>query len=263
MLIKCTEEHNDILLNYLNQQPALNLFIIGDIETYGFNSPDQDIWAYLDTDKEISGVLLRYKNNIIPVHDVDFNGFSEFVTCIKEQGNVRYLSGRKAILDLYAAEFPEFHKETTFFAECQELRVKPLQMELVTDLKIKDIPSYLALQNAAFNKTIQTMEDIVEALENGTTTIKIIKNEQGEVVSGGQIAVESQTSGMIVGIATLESERSSGYGSAIVASLVEHCRQQKKSACLFFNNPAAGKIYHRLGFVDLDRWILLDKKGKE
>ena len=263
MLIKCTSEQKEALLDFLNQQPALNLFIIGDIETYGFHSSDQDVWAYLDERNEITGVLLRYKNNLIPAHAVDFIGFKDFVSCIKEVKMMRYLSGRKEILDLYAAEFPEFHKETTFFAECQKLRIHPLQMELVEDLTLRDIPGYLALQKAAFNKTVQTMEDLAEAIESQMITVKIIKNQQGEIVSGGQIAVESQRSGMIVGIATLESERSSGYGSAIVASLVEHCNQQKKSACLFFNNPAAGSIYHRLGFVDLDRWILLDKKSGE
>ncbi|WP_010051286.1 hypothetical protein [Carnobacterium maltaromaticum] len=45
-----------------------------------------------------------------------------------------------------------------------------------------------------------------------------------------------------------------------MTSLVEHCHNQKKSACLFFTNPAAGSIYHRLGFVDLDRWVLMQAK---
>lgn len=260
MLIKCTKEHQEALLAFLNQEPELNLFSIGDIEMFGFDSHDQDVWAYLDGNHQITGVLLRYKNNVIPTHSADFSGFSDFVACIKEITMLRYLSGRQEILDLYADVFPELHKEVTFFAECKELRVKPLQMNVVKDLTLRDIPGYLALQKAAFKKTVQTMEDLAEGIENETITVKIIKNQLGEIVSGGQIAVESQHSGMIVGVATLESERSSGYGSAIVASLVEHCIKQQKSACLFFSNPAAGRIYHRLGFTDLDRWIMLGEQ---
>lgn len=260
MLIKCTVKDEEEILAYLSSRPALNLFIIGDIETYGFDSEDQDIWCYRDSENIISGVLLRYKNNIIPAHEANFEGLAVFIKCIKEQKNVEFISGRKETLDHYATAFPEFHKEISYFAECQKLRMKSLQTEAVTDLTVADIPKYIALQEAAFNRSVLSIADIEKEIATGKAVIKVIKNQQGELVSGGKIAVESQHSGMIVGIATEESARGNGYGSAIVTSLVEHCHQQKKSACLFFTNPAAGSIYHRLGFVDLDRWILMETK---
>lgn len=138
--------------------------------------------------------------------------------------------------------------------------MKSLQTDYVTDLEVADIPKYIALQEAAFNHSIVTIDDLEKEIASGSAVIKVIKNQQGELVSGGKIAVESQSSGMIIGIATLESARGNGYGSAVVTSLVEHCHNQKKSACLFFTNPAAGSIYHRLGFVDLDRWVLMQAK---
>lgn len=260
MFVKCTAKDEEEILAYLSSRPALNLFIIGDIETYGFDSEDQDIWCYREDDHKISGVLLRYKNNIIPAHEANFLGLEAFIACIKEQKNSRFISGRKEALDQYATAFPEFKKDLSYFAECQKLRMKSLQTDYVTDLEVADIPKYIALQEAAFNHSVVTIDDLEKEIASGSAVIKVIKNQQGELVSGGKIAVESQSSGMIVGIATLESARGNGYGSAVVTSLVEHCHNQKKSACLFFTNPAAGSIYHRLGFVDLDRWVLMQAK---
>lgn len=56
MFVKCTAKDEEEILAYLSSRPALNLFIIGDIETYGFDSEDQDIWCYREDDHKISGV---------------------------------------------------------------------------------------------------------------------------------------------------------------------------------------------------------------
>lgn len=44
MMIRCSEKHRQECLAYLRQNPSLNLFLIGDIENYGFNQGFQTVF---------------------------------------------------------------------------------------------------------------------------------------------------------------------------------------------------------------------------
>ena len=44
MLIKANEEHRFKIMDYCKAEPSKNLFIMGDIENFGFNSDFQDVW---------------------------------------------------------------------------------------------------------------------------------------------------------------------------------------------------------------------------
>ncbi|RBR39269.1 hypothetical protein EB31_00155 [Enterococcus cecorum] len=44
MLKKCSEQDRKRLTEYLYQNPVLNLFIIGDLYNYGFDSDIQDLY---------------------------------------------------------------------------------------------------------------------------------------------------------------------------------------------------------------------------
>ena len=62
MIKKATEEDRERLLTLANESPCINLFIIGDIETYGFDKDFQEIW-YEEIDGEMEGIYLRYRDN--------------------------------------------------------------------------------------------------------------------------------------------------------------------------------------------------------
>ena len=52
--------------------------------------------------------------------------------------------------------------------------------------------------------------------------------------------------------------RGRGYASAVVSAL---CRDNfaagRQFLCLFYDNPAAGRIYHRIGFRDVGVYTIL------
>lgn len=258
MLRKCTEKDKKRLLDYLEKEPALNLFTIGDIEMYGFESSSQDVWCYENEALEIEGVLLRYKKNLIPTHSIDFSGIEEFISLIRTI-DFTYLSGKQAILKDYQEAFPSLIATSTYFAECQKLAEK-VDTTRVEDLEVEGISEYFQLMRTCFNKCELIAEEVVEKIKSGKAVMKIVKNQAGKIVAGGEVSVESQTSGMIIGVGTLPEERGHGFASAVVSELVNHCHEQGKSACLFYHNPIAGKIYKRLGFQDLDQWMMLKKK---
>ncbi len=51
--------------------------------------------------------------------------------------------------------------------------------------------------------------------------------------------------------------RNRGYASAALTRLCAELLAQGKQPCLFYDNPAAGVIYRRLGFEDIGPWNLV------
>ena len=110
MIYKCDENKREDLLNFLYNEPSVNLFAIGDIETYGFEHFDLDVWAYVDSKDEISGVLVRYKENVMPIHGNEFEGFDTFLPLIQSL-TPHYISGSEEVIAQYEEEFEDYEKD--------------------------------------------------------------------------------------------------------------------------------------------------------
>ncbi|ALV21887.1 MULTISPECIES: GNAT family N-acetyltransferase [Carnobacterium] len=264
MIYKCIEDHRELLLNFLAVDPIMNLFVIGNIETYGFDSLDQDVWAYTDDSSQITGILLRYKENVIPVHGENFDGFETFLPLLQSLDEITAVSGASSTIEQYAEFLPELELTETTIALCQDLLESPKNIDLVEPLKKIGIPAYLTFQQECFGKTTEQELPLLEAMNADTILIHVIKNDNGEILSAGRLAVETAEAGMIIDIGTIESERGNGYASAIIASLVQHCQQKGKKACLFYSDASAGRLYHRLGFQDTElKWSMLKPREEK
>ncbi len=62
---------------------------------------------------------------------------------------------------------------------------------------------------------------------------------------------------MIVEVATAKEFRRRGYASAILSRMCEDLLLERKILCLFYENPDAGRIYHRRGFRQIGTWKML------
>lgn len=82
--------------------------------------------------------------------------------------------------------------------------------------------------------------------------------EHGVLASIAAISAATKTSAMIVGVATKPEYRRKGYASAVMGTLCrESLAEGRQFLCLFYDNPAAGKIYNRIGFKELGIWTML------
>ena len=84
MILKVDDTYHRKVMNYLKKEPDFNLFIIGDIERYGYDNYFLDIWAGIDKNGRIEGVLLKYfesmNSDLIPNNSLlrEFIGGSIF-----------------------------------------------------------------------------------------------------------------------------------------------------------------------------------------
>jgi uncharacterized protein len=61
----------------------------------------------------------------------------------------------------------------------------------------------------------------------------------------------------VVGVCTVKEHQKKGMASACLVRLCQDLLQEGKELCLFYDNPDAGRIYERLGFVPIGRWMMV------
>jgi len=265
MIRKLVEKDRLKLLKYLYKEGSLNIFIIGDVEAFGFDKNFQTIYGEFDSNFNYISVLLFYnENSIFYSHKRIFN--EEWIAIFKQHPLTIYLSGAESMLKKLISFFPNFEVNPMYFSEAFKLNeeIEDTKYNIVKVStkkhcgKLFDI-LYSIEEFGYQNKSKEEfIKDKLNSINMGST---YYIEENGIVISTVATTAETKVSAMVVAVATLESARNRGLASILMKHLMnEYFNEKKKSLCLFYDNPKAGNIYKRLGFKDVDKWIVLKKE---
>ncbi|MDC7236625.1 MAG: GNAT family N-acetyltransferase [Sphaerochaetaceae bacterium] len=239
MIRKCSINDLDILNKYLYQRKELNLFVISDIEIFGFENPDLEI--FMDFDREIKTVYLRFFDNLCIVsYDKIFD--LSFIQNIVDEHLILNISGEKDLISLIKLD--NFDIKNCYFSALDQLQVKVDTLG-VEALSIDKLQEYLDKSNEVFN--ISTNYEATKAeMEKGSKHIFVYK-DNGNVVSGVSSSAESKELAMLIGVFTVEEYRRQGLALKCVYAICEKLLNEGKTVCLFYDNPNAAKMYEKIG----------------
>lgn len=256
MIRKLTEKDKTVLMDYVKKEKELNLFVIGDVENYGFDEDFQKVWGEFNDKGEIIGILLKFYENCI-VYSRDNFDIKGFLDIMKEE-NFKLLSGEKSIVE----KFEKYHhftsKRDTYFCKLDnDLKLKNTEiLKKVKEVGIDDVEDIFKLYNLIKEfGNLSSLESMKRKYRDKTGRGYCIK-ENGELVSVAQTTAENSTSAMVIGVCTHPDYRRRGYASACMIKLCKELLAEDKSLCLFYDNPKAGKIYKELGFIDIGIWSM-------
>jgi predicted GNAT family acetyltransferase len=257
------KENEKEIMNLVSDESSINLFIIGDIENFGFNTDFQQVWGDYNQD-ELKGVLLKYYNNVIIYYkDLDFdeNNFFEIIQTFEDE-KVNY-GGKKEVLDKFRKFFQNSHNTKDSFM-C-EFSKENLQIES------KDIAFKIGDLNSA-EKTFKFINAIEEfstfndfeiykkRFITSSGRLFYVENENGEVIHSCESTAECSKGAMIIGVATAKEYRGKGYTTSVLGSLCKELLLEGKKPCLFFDNPKAGSIYLKMGFEKVGTYTMFSPK---
>lgn len=253
MIRKLTEDDRRDVEQYVSKDKALNLFIIGDLEKYSFNESFLEYWGQYEQGK-LTGILMRFYEFFTLYADefVDVRGISKILLSY----DVSSISGGKRFIDQLANYMKDYKRKDSYYAKLDSA-LKLMTCDGVVKTPYEDIEKVLKLIDAIeeFSGS-DSLERKQLAYKEGTKTGYHIEIGD-EIVSSAETAAENSCSAMIVSVATHKEHRKKGYGSKVVSKLCMDKLNEGKTLCLFYDNPAAGKIYKRLGFKDIDMWSSL------
>ncbi|SET35823.1 hypothetical protein SAMN05421676_104159 [Salinibacillus kushneri] len=259
MIRALTEKDRDICLAFVNEKPAENLFIIGDIEAFGFQEEFQDLWGDFDEQGHLQSVLLRYRQNYIVYAPGKFDAQGIARLIDKDKRPDKIVSGISSIVEKVVPHLQQKPNQTreTYYAKCEALQEIQIPDVEVKKANINDVPRIVELhrQIADFPNRDPEGKSIIQNMEAGVSRTFYIENKD-HMVSSAMTTAENQFSAMVIGVCTLEGYKKRGYASACMTVLCKELLSEGKHLCLFYDNPEAGKIYKRLGFVDIGKWVM-------
>lgn len=262
---RCTEKDRAAVLAYIEAEPEINLFIYGDVETVGVDKAPVQVWVEPGPRGWDFLILQYFDSYILYSQNPDYHAetAAQFLRGRKVEG----ISGKKELLDRLAPYFPEKTCRLTYMSRCnavvpdfgsripegiQVRELGPEDLDQTLDL-LRGIQEF----SAAYRGEAQEREQLAQCWKCGGMMMGAFK--EGRLVSTAQTTAASSRSAMVVGVATRPEERGNGYASVVVAEI---CRrsfaQGREFLCLFYDNPAAGRIYHRVGFSPVGGWTMMN-----
>jgi predicted GNAT family acetyltransferase len=243
-------------MEYLKREPEFNLFIIGDIERYGYDNYFLNIWADINKRGNIEGILLKYFEFLIFYSNGKFD-VNEFAMFIKQLNYIE-ISGKKENVEKLATKLNLEKKRVVKFCKLDSQRA------LISDNKNINIKK---IRFTNINKVAKLYE-VIDEFEN--TTVESIKNGlktgrgyciemNRQVVAMAKSTSENKSHAMIVGVGTHPNYRNQGYATKCIVKICKELLDEKKIPCLFYDNEEAAKIYKKLGFQELGKWIIYYK----
>ena len=258
MIRKLTDQDHHQVLAFLSEEPSINLFIIGDLDAFGYSSQFQEIWGEFDEQDSIKAVLLRFHQSFIPYAKGEFDT-EGFVSIMKRYTQPISLSGKSDIVEKFEA-FDGLllgKKQVTFFAECLTDKFLSADDAEFKKASIEDVDQIIELRNSIeeFHIRSDAREILVQGMESNTARTYYTV-DHGIITSCVSTTAENSLSAMIVGVCTRKEYRRQGLATAIMQKLFQDVLDEGKTLCLFYDNPAAGRIYKRLGFKDIGMWTM-------
>lgn len=257
MIQRLNNTYHKKVMEYLYKEKEVNIFLLSDIERYGYDNYFFSIHADINEDGEIEGILLKcFEFIIFYAYDkFDVDSFAKFIN----GSNCEEICGKSQVL------------------EKLEPRINLQRYRKVNILKLVNrnlLPPYtqdsIKLRKIRFgnlNKVVRLYEEIDE-FEN--TTVDNIKSSlktgrgycierEGKVVSMAKTTSENKDNAMIIGVGTHPKYRNMNYATKCLIKICNELLEENKVPCLFCDNKAAGAIYKMLGFEKIGCWSIYKK----
>lgn len=262
MILKVNDDLKKRFWEYVSYEESINLFIIGDVESYGFDTNFQEVWFQVDDKENITSVVLKYYLSLI-VYSYENNfDIDELIKHI-DNIDINIINGKKNVIDRLTSNYKKFRskKECHF---CSLKKLEDIDLSNMSHYKIEkaciddlDIV-YNLLSNIEGFYTDNYIESKTHQLKTNSARIYLIK-EENQVINSVSTGIETSFLAMVTGVATSKIYRNKGLATYSVYKLSEELLSEGKTPCLFYSNLEAGSIYHKIGYTQKDNWIMLYK----
>jgi predicted GNAT family acetyltransferase len=242
-----------IITDYLKRDAITNYFIITSLERLPEENMFEKIWVESTREGGIAAVLCKRKTGNMQFYSdskFDIKKFCEILN--KEDFNK--LIGHEAIIESFVQYFNFSKKvEGSYISklDCNTKVVIYKEDINIEIMKLQDIDRIIELYKEVFNG-FATKKSMIRKLEEGTGRGCYIKQDD-IIVCAAQTSYENDNSAIIIGVATHPQYRRKGYASKCLSKLCRELVKEGKDLYLQYDNIEAGKIYNKLGFVDIGR----------
>lgn len=259
MIRKLTAADRSAAETLLARDPETNLYILGNMAKIGFDADFCEYWGDFAPegapDDTLRGVANRYFNGwvVYGAAGADWQALAALIDADPEakrlQDNPGGIASLLPFLQRYRAA--DIHIEELMRLDAAAFAPQPPPQELtVRRATLAD-----KTELTAFYKDAGHMERTEAGVERPLrdTTVYVGVRE-GRIVCAALTNAEIPASAMIGGVFTPPGERGRGSARAVVSALCADLLARGMTPVLYWDTPAAGKVYNTLGFTHVGSW---------
>lgn len=248
-----TSDYNQTY-EFCAQNLAHTLYFLGNLESLGVESDICQFWGSFDGRGELNGVLMRYMNgwDIADAPGCAYAAFGQIVDAhpagaTRLQDNTQHTQSFLPFLHRYEAETIQ----TEYLCDLDRANFNPIATPWpVRRATHADYPALCRFYADAGQMT-RTPRGVERPLTAGRVFLVEIA---GEIVSAVLTNAETRAAAMIGGVYTPPPRRGQKFAAAAMTALCQSLIADGLRPVLYYDNPAAGAIYQRLGFRHIGLW---------
>lgn len=253
MIIQCDASHRQALLALLEEEALLNLFLLSDIENYGFAKPFQTVW--METDPAAPAVYVHFYDNLALYARSPRHLNAAFVQKVVQQRGIHCVMGKLGLLrPLRLAGFTLNSK-----VMCALQKPPPIAEDgrilVAGSADVADIHAFLnSIPEFAGMYTSRSM--IADRIATGSGTHLIVR-QGGRIICHGNTAAFSSGAVMTGGVATAPAHRRQGHAHRVMMQLCRIIRGQGKVPCTLCSPYFYKAYYRKTGFTFVGDWGMI------
>lgn len=259
MIRLLTDYDREAAFALLNRDQALNLYLLGNMETLGFSQDFCQFWGDWDDvhgGPRLRAILNRYMNGwvVYGLSDANWPDLARIIDdypqpAARLQDNPGGVASFAPFLNHYRPA--QVHVETLMRLDAADFRPRPSPPGITVRRAIlDDLPALVALYADAGDMS-RSPAGVERPLRDRRV---MVAEEAGEVVSAALTNAETESLAMIGGVFTPPPARGRGLSQAVCSALCADLLADGKQPALYWKNPAAGAVYHKLGFHTVGEW---------
>lgn len=253
MFIKARAE---TLYDFVKEDTTRNYFIC---YTLNHQNPYQDVWTYSEDHEIKVAVFLRKTGNIQVAYQEGFdlkcckNHMENLLMSIDWKQAIVHTEVMQLLLDMC---FETTIREGAWIARCTPENWHSKAVELESSYQLSELSS------DDMDEIVSIYRDVFEHFAADRYMTEKLNCRRGravgvkwnnQLVSVAQTDYESESSALIVGVATKKIFQGKSIGRVCFQSLCEALVREGKTLYLQYDSPVAGKLYHSTGFENYER----------
>ncbi|MGE8205565.1 GNAT family N-acetyltransferase [Heyndrickxia sp. NPDC080065] len=254
-------------LSNSNHKEVLKLF--GDqVENYYFlindlvNQNYQNVYGEYENEHLVS-ILLNQFNNVTyySPFDRDVTTYSEILQILPYQK----LTGPSKLITKFEPLIRAKEDTLSYMGVVKNITAKRRFPNL--DIKIVQTDEEIGQQFDLFRLTAEFVSTLPESKSDyirmekerlkTTSDRTVYLSVKNKMVATAATIKEGVNSAIIIGVCTDPSCRGMGYGTDVLIGMFEQLLKEGKYPYLFYNNPAARRVYRNLGMTEVCEWRVI------
>jgi uncharacterized protein len=265
MIRLLTDADQTAVTNLLNQEPQLNLYMLGNLEKLGFAHELSQFWGDFAEDGALRAVLNRYMSGwaIYGRPEADWSALGGVLDTHPVQAHrLQDNPGGVPSFLPYLQCYQDRQVAVEELMDLGEATFRPMGAPAGVTIRratMADLEPLVAFYADA-DDMVRTAPAVARPIQD---TRLWFAEEKGEILAAALTNAETRQLAMIGGVFTKPAARGRGLSQAVCSALCQDLFAAGLQPVLYWGKPAAGAVYRKLGFRPIGHWraVWLERRG--